>query len=82
VNLKDVVSLLPDKLTGADLYSVCSYAWCTALKTQIHSLTHGMYSDNVRRLFRVCHFPVFSSLVILQLLVVLHISHDYVAFTV
>ncbi|PNF15634.1 hypothetical protein B7P43_G15602 [Cryptotermes secundus] len=41
VNLKDVVSLLPDKVTGADLYSVCSHAWAIALRTEIHNLMHG-----------------------------------------
>lgn len=40
VNLKDVVSLLPAKLTGADLYSVCSHAWLIALRSLINKLTH------------------------------------------
>ena len=43
VNLKDVVCLLPAKLTGADLYSVCSNAWLIALRTLINNLTHGKY---------------------------------------
>lgn len=51
VSLKDVVSLLPDNLTGADLYSVCSQAWAIALRTQIHNLTHGI-------LLQFYHFPV------------------------
>jgi hypothetical protein len=56
VNLKDVVSLLPDKLTGADLYSVCSHAWAIALRTQIHNLTHGIYSVAVVTLSNVQYY--------------------------
>ncbi|XP_021931499.1 peroxisome assembly factor 2 isoform X4 [Zootermopsis nevadensis] len=41
VDLKGVVSLLPDKLTGADLYSLCSHAWLIAVRTQIHAFKHG-----------------------------------------
>jgi SpoVK/Ycf46/Vps4 family AAA+-type ATPase len=56
VSLKDVVSLLPDKLTGADLYSVCSNAWAIALRTHIHNLVHGIYSVAVVPLSRVEYY--------------------------
>ncbi|KAJ4436081.1 hypothetical protein ANN_18708 [Periplaneta americana] len=38
VELESVVSLLPDNLTGADLYSVCSRAWLSAVRTKICNL--------------------------------------------
>ncbi|KAJ9588364.1 hypothetical protein L9F63_018290 [Diploptera punctata] len=36
VVMEDVVCSLPNKLTGADMYSVCSHAWLTAVRNHIH----------------------------------------------
>ncbi|KAL0273460.1 UNVERIFIED_CONTAM: hypothetical protein PYX00_006116 [Menopon gallinae] len=41
VNLKDIVSNLPDQVTGADIYSICSNAWLGAARRHIHELKDG-----------------------------------------
>ena len=68
------MSLLPAKLTGADLYSVCSHAWLIALRTLINKLTHGKYSDRVINLLKVYYFPIFI-LEILQFYII-RLKHE------
>lgn len=38
--------MLPDSMTGADMYSICSNAWLSAVRRTIHSHEQTQTSDH------------------------------------
>ncbi|XP_047107036.1 peroxisome assembly factor 2 isoform X2 [Schistocerca piceifrons] len=45
VNLSDVVEQFPDVVTGADVYSVCSKAWLSAVRSIVHKVQEATPED-------------------------------------
>lgn len=45
MNLEEIAELVPDNVTGADLYSLCSNAWFSALRKSVSLVEAGVLKE-------------------------------------
>lgn len=43
-----IAEILPGSMTGADMYSICSNAWLSAVRRTIHSHQNGLSNGSVK----------------------------------